>query len=460
MLSPSTIPPDSNTGAPIVAPFTKNVNNLFAFLINFLGNSSVYIGMLSAIVASMVMSAPSDRPLLDYLAIPQKGLPTAKLTSNNGIDEITFCSQMWQKQLWSHRILMKVPKGAEKSETAILYITGDGPFRGDLVDINLLSNATGMPIMMLFNIPNQPIWEMKEDDLIAHTFTKYLETGDPTWPLLFPMTKAAISSMDVIQRFTKQSGMNIKKFVVTGASKRGWTTWLTAASGDKRVVGIAPMVYDNLNIGPQLKHQLEMWGDYSEQIQDYTRRGLQAKLETKEGKRLLDMVDPYSYRDKIKVPTLIVNGSNDQYWATDATKLYWNDLKQPKNVLQVPNNGHGLSDRIRLTNSIGAFARALNGSFKFPRLQSKTTVTEDEVAFNLDPSEGQMEAVSIWKAESDTKDFREQRFVEAKKAKTDILKTELKPGKYSAVFLEARYNLDGKSFTLSTPCEVAFGGKQ
>jgi PhoPQ-activated pathogenicity-related protein len=195
--------------------------------------------MLSLLVASLAMSKQDHRPLLDYLALPQKGLPTAKLTRNNGIDEIEFCSQMWQKQLWSHRILMKVPKGAEKSETAILFITGDGPRNGDMVDINLLSNATGMPIMMLFNIPNQPIWEMKEDDLIAHTFTKYLETGDATWPLLFPMTRAAVSSMDVIQRFTKQNGMNIKKFVVTGASKRGWTTWLTAASGDKRVAGIA-----------------------------------------------------------------------------------------------------------------------------------------------------------------------------------------------------------------------------
>jgi PhoPQ-activated pathogenicity-related protein len=415
--------------------------------------------MLSVLVASLAMSKQDHRPLLDYLALPQKGLPTAKLTRNNGIDEIEFCSQMWQKQLWSHRILMKVPKGAEKSETAILFITGDGPRNGDMVDINLLSNATGMPIMMLFNIPNQPIWEMKEDDLIAHTFTKYLETGDATWPLLFPMTRAAVSSMDVIQRFTKQNGMNLKKFVVTGASKRGWTTWLTAASGDKRVAGIAPMVFDNLRFDAQMKHQIEMWGEYSEQIADYTRRGLQEKLQTKEGQKLMEMVDPYSYRDRIKIPTLIVNGSNDQYWATDATKLYWNDLKQPKNVLQVPNNGHGLSDRIRLTNSIGAFARSVNGSFKFPRLQSKTTVNEEEIAFNLDPSEGQMEAVSIWKAESDTKDFREQRFVEEKKAKTDILKTELKPGKWSAVFLEARYNIDGKPFTLSTPCEVAYGGK-
>ncbi len=412
--------------------------------------------MLPALAALTMLTTPDHRPLLDYLATRQRGLPEAKMTKQNGMIEIEFCSQIWQKQLWSHRILLLVPKGAESSKTALLYITGDGPRKGDYVDLNLLAGATKMPIAMLFSIPNQPIWDMKEDDLIAHTFTKYIETGDESWPLLFPMTKAAVSSMDVVQRFGKQNGMDFRRFVVTGASKRGWTTWLTAASGDRRIAGIAPMVFDNLKFDAQMKHQLELWGAYSAQIEDYTKRGLQAKLATPEGEKLMKMVDPYSYLDRIKVPTLVVNGANDDYWATDAQKIYWSDMKQPKNLLMVPNSGHGLEDRARVVNSIGAFARSLNGDFKFPEFRAKANVTEDDVTFNLEGATPT--AVSAWVNESDTQDFRPGRWVE-KKLGSGALRVELARGKWSAVFLEGKFNEAGRTFTLSTPVEIAFGGK-
>jgi hypothetical protein len=90
------------------------------------------------------------------------------------------------------------------------------------------------------------------------------------------------------------------------------------------------MVYDNLNIPAQLKHQMEMWNAYSPMISDYTDRGLPQLIETPEGKRLAGMIDPYAYRSRIKAPTLMVNGANDPYWTVDALSIYWKDLKQSK----------------------------------------------------------------------------------------------------------------------------------
>lgn len=407
-----------------------------------------------ALMTSLVRSYQS--PLDRFLNAPERGLPETKVTKQGQTYDIEFCSQKWHNTLWSHRILLFVPKGAEKFKTAILYITGDGPKKGDYVDLNLLSAATGMPIAMLFNIPNQPLWDMKEDDLIANTFEKYLASGDDTWPLLFPMTKSAVVALNVVQKVAKQNGMSLDKFVVTGASKRGWTTWLTAASGDKRIVGIAPMVFDNLKFNDQMAKQMKDWGQYSDMIKDYTNRGLQAKLETKEGEELMHMVDPYSYRDKIKVPTLIVNGTNDPYWTVNSTSVYWNDLHQQKWLLEVPNSGHGLEDKNRVVSTVGAFARSLSGQFKMPKIEAKMSIDRDHntVTFALDGKAAKPISTTVWKAESDTKDFRQSKWKDALLESGKGLTTGFNPNVWTALFVEAKYNLGGKNFTLSTPIQV------
>ena len=87
------------------------------------------------------------------------------------------------------------------------------------------------------------------------------------------------------------------------------------------------MVFDNLKFSAQMPRQLALWGKYSEQIEDYTRRGLQQQMLSERGQQLSRMVDPWFYRDRLKMPKLLIHGSNDRYWATDAASLYWDDLR-------------------------------------------------------------------------------------------------------------------------------------
>src|SRR5262249_36731397 len=160
--------------------------------------------------------------------------------------------------------------------------------------------------------PNQPLYDgRKEDALIAYTFDQYVKSGDRTWPLLFPMVKTAVRGMDVIQVFSeKETGKKVERFVVSGASKRGWTTWLTAAE-DPRVKAIAPMVIDMLNMKAQTDWAEKMYGRQSEEIGDYVDLNLVARMDEPRMVELRYWTDPYSYRSRYTMAKLLLLGTND-----------------------------------------------------------------------------------------------------------------------------------------------------
>lgn len=165
------------------------------------------------------------------------------------IYDIDLTSQEWQGITWKHAMSAFVPEDPHHTDIVLLFImggsNGNRPGDGDLAMGAKLASMAQMPVAMLYQVPNQPLLgNKKEDDLISETFLRYLATKDATWPLLFPMAKSAVKAMDALDQIAEQEhGVSIDRFVVTGGSKRGWTTWLSAVV-DKRVAGIAPIVID------------------------------------------------------------------------------------------------------------------------------------------------------------------------------------------------------------------------
>ncbi|MEZ6081956.1 MAG: PhoPQ-activated protein PqaA family protein [Pirellulaceae bacterium] len=96
-------------------------------------------------------------------------------------------------------------------------------------------------------------------------------------------------------------GVSLKQFTVTGASKRGWTTWLTGAT-DQRATAIAPMVIDMLNMSRSDEASGRIFRRLLKQIDDYTDLNLPAALSTPVGQKLQSIVDPFSYREKLTMP--------------------------------------------------------------------------------------------------------------------------------------------------------------
>lgn len=371
-------------------------------------------------------------------------------------------SQVWQGFRWEHQLEIYEPRDLRYHDVAILLITGGHATPGSARVAFSIAEHAGMRVAVLYQIPDQPLFGGKvEDALIAYTFVQYLHTGDASWPLLFPMVKSAIKAMDAVQAFAPNGlGQLVSKFIVTGASKRGWTTWLTAATGDPRVVAIAPMVINTLNMIPQMKHQLADYGAYSAEIDDYVNAGLLKPevINSPAGQRLWRMVDPYTYRDSLTLPKLIINATNDPYWTQDALSLYWDGLVGGKWVLYVPNAVHNLkTNRERVFNTIGAFARHVASSTPMPKL----TWTYAETGRNIVLTVRGIPVPSVarlWHTRSASLDFRKSHWKSIPMQK----KSGAYVGKYPqplkgnvAVFGEVDYSFEGQPFTLSTQIHIA-----
>ncbi len=98
--------------------------------------------------------------------------------------------------------------------------------------------------------------------------------------------------MDVVEEITAAHPSAVENFVISGASKRGWTTWTTAAV-DERVVGMAPLVIDMLNVLPSFQHHFKSYGDWSPAVENYVNSGIMDWMGTPEFDRLLALVEPF-----------------------------------------------------------------------------------------------------------------------------------------------------------------------
>jgi PhoPQ-activated pathogenicity-related protein len=417
-------------------------------------------------VVMMATSQPQQLPLLAYVAQKDDAFSWQKVSSDRSPLGVTFhelrlTSQRWKGMVWRHTLLIAQPPKVATDLALLVIAGGETDSRGD-PQSRLLVSAAAIQLQalvaVLYAVPNQPLFDgLVEDDLIAHTFVKFLETGDLQWAALLPMTKSAVKAMDAVQQFAqKELNLTVNGFVVTGASKRGWTTWLTAVADPQRVKGIAPMVYDNLNIPAQMRHQREVFGGYSEQISEYTQRGLTDLADTEKARPLVQLIDPYAYLDRLTMPKLIINGTNDRYWALDAANFYFDDLRGEKYILYVPNSGHGLEDVGRVVRAVMAFFDYLAQRLTFPKLQWTWTPKDGGMTLTV-RSDPMPKQVLLWRATAPTKDFRDAKWESQELTATDgaFLFTLTPPEKgYAAAFAELVYEGNNRTYSLCTTIRI------
>jgi PhoPQ-activated pathogenicity-related protein len=378
--------------------------------------------MGQSIPGSLRASEPSIGPLAEYVRSPDPSYRWEKVSEGKigraRYAELSLISQTWKDIVWKHQLFVITPANVDPSARHALLMISGGSWdakrkatleimvpAGNVGDLVTIAEQLREPVALLLDVPNQPLFGPRyEDSIIAYTFDQFLKTGDSKWPLLLPMVNSAVRAMDATQAFCRQaSSLDIREFTVTGISKRGWTTWLTGAV-DPRVVGIAPVVIDMLNSKAHSKLEVQSFGHYSEQIRDYTDYNLQQRMESPRGEELRSMCDPYSYRDKLTIPKLLIMGTNDPYWPLESANLYWNELVGEKYLLYVPNAGHGFSDP-RHVGSLLAFQEHIARGKRLPKLKWTFTDRAEAVRLTVE-SDLKPQSVVAWTAKADTRDFR------------------------------------------------------
>ncbi len=386
---------------------------------------------------------------------------------------IHLTSQTWRdktdvdRPVWEHWLVVVKPSKL-KTDRAFLVISGgsndaSAP-KGASAAVSRIAEATGSIVAELKTIPNQPLifrndgQPRKEDDIIGYGWSKFLETEDATWLPRLPMVKSVIRAMDCLQEWSEKEGAKIEKFVIAGASKRGWTTWLVGAT-DPRIEAIVPIVIDVVNAGPSIRHHGEVYGFWAKAIGAYYQHKILQRSDHPRLAELYRIEDPYSYIDRLTMPKYIINGSGDQFFVPDSSKFYYDDLKGEKHLRYVPNADHSVDGDFGAVLSMVAFYQMIITGKPRPEIDWKFEKNGDiRVHSNTPPQQ-----VLLWQATNpNARDFRVATIGKA------YTSTELKPEAdgswlahvkqpekgWTAAFVELSFDTGSFPFVVSTAVRI------
>lgn len=436
-------------------------------------------------ISTLAVEAPAQETALDrYIAKRDStyGWKLVNTISGDGYKGyvLELTSQTWRTATdvdrpdWKHWLTIVKPEKVAGNK-ALLFIGGGSnkdPMPSTIPE-RLVSFAidTNTIVAELGMVPNQPLFfadskdkGRSEDDLIAYSRVKQIGSGDDTWLVRLAMVKSGVRALDAIQEFTASDAggrLKIDQFVVSGGSKRGWTTWLVAAV-DKRVIAIMPAVIDALNSEAITRHHFEAYGFFSSALNDYVNHKLfPDKIGTPEYQHILAIEDPYNYRnrERLKIPKYLVNASGDQFFLPDNSQFYFGELQGEKYLRYVPNSKHNLAGTDARESMLAFYQAILSGharpvfSWKKQKDGSLIVTVKDK------PRE-----VNLWQATNPkARDFRVDTIGNAY-TKTSL--KEQKPGLYvgrvekpaqgfTAFFVEMVYDSGGKyPFKFTTEVSV------
>lgn len=367
-----------------------------------------------------------EKEPLQYTLLKKEKLPQMEIHHYELISQYWSPDNFVSPVMWEHQVDIYIPHPTV-SERALLIINNginngtrfSPPKAPDDFTPEVLEEiacSTKTVVIALSDIPNQYLtyrgdWRhLKEDENVAMSWSSFLQDPENRYirPLYVPMVAAVSQAMNLAEK--ELHSLNIHRFIVSGVSKRGWTTWLSAIA-DPRVDAITPFVMDVLNTRKVLGHMYQAYGNnWPIAFYPYYRFDLDKQLDTVSFFNLMQIVDPYRYlgtpyRSRLTIPKYIVNASGDDFYAPDNSSFYYDNLPGEKVLRYAPNSNHyGILNFTK--QSLIPFVNRVQKGISTPRLDISTQLNERNqhvvVRFSETP-----EKVILWKAaNSVSRDFR------------------------------------------------------
>ncbi|KAK2192161.1 hypothetical protein NP493_37g05030, partial [Ridgeia piscesae] len=318
---------------------------------------------------------------------------------------LNMTSQKWMddefsdSSIWWHDVIVSVPNTIIVSDVALLFIGGGSNTRDSISSpehdtvsaaLRRLSVRMGVVVGFIKQIPNQPIVfkadptkkNRTEGDLCGYLWRIFIENEDASPEILprYPMTKAVVRAMDTLTNFTRQVAptTNISKFILAGASKI-------------------------------MEREQRSLGGWTYAMSDYYYQNITLHLDHPRLAKIMDLVDPYNFLDKYDLPTMVVDGTGDQFFLLDNSYVFFSQLPGHKYMLMLPNFDHFLNPISTVMSALASFTVGVVSDYHFPRVSWQLTETETGGRIVFNSSDVEPTSVNSWYAVTDTalrRDFR------------------------------------------------------
>ncbi|EJW6641486.1 PhoPQ-regulated protein [Salmonella enterica subsp. enterica serovar Infantis] len=297
---------------------------------------------------------------LDYSLLEKKQRPGVMLQRFN------LNSQTWSPQgvvspeRWQNGVDIYIPDSAREKNALVVINNGSNnngsgtpvaPTNFNEEELSRIAIATRTVVISVSNVPNQVLsyqgvtTPLGEDNSVAYSWKLFI--GDThkyqDASLHIPMAASVSQAFRLAKKELTQQ--NINKFIVTGASKRGWAAWLTALS-DLDVGAVVPFAMDLLNTQKSLEHMYQSYGkNWPVAFYPYYNQGIDQQVGTDKFARLMRLEDPLTYLntdmgDRLKIDKYIINASGDDFYVPDNSHFYYGLLPGSKSLRVVPNSTH------------------------------------------------------------------------------------------------------------------------